>query len=45
LGVSVIHVHANPKAYSFYKRNGYAEMEFKNDKSISSETIDMGKTL
>ncbi len=42
--VKTIHLHANPKAYGFYKRNNYVEMSFE-DASINEDTIDMGKNL
>lgn len=44
LDIKTIHVHANPKAYKFYKNNGYIDMEFRDDVGIG-ETIDVGKLL
>ena len=38
-------LHANRLAYSFYKRNGYNEMEFTEENIIDCSCIDMGKTL
>jgi GNAT superfamily N-acetyltransferase len=38
-------LHAHPKAYNFYKKNGYREMDFSWDTSIISQAIDMGKYL
>ncbi|HFS6879459.1 TPA: GNAT family N-acetyltransferase [Legionella pneumophila] len=45
MGAYIIHLHGNPKAKTFYLDNGYEEMEFPNDVSIYSETIDYGKHL
>jgi GrpB-like predicted nucleotidyltransferase (UPF0157 family)/N-acetylglutamate synthase-like GNAT family acetyltransferase len=43
-GRNIIKIHANPSAEEFYRKLGYAEMEF-DDVSILKETIDLGKIL
>lgn len=45
MGAHIIHLHGNPNAKTFYLNNGYNEMEFPNDVSIYSETVDYGKHL
>lgn len=45
LGAKVIHLPANPKAITFYERNGYMKIEFPDDIPINPNTIDMGKFL
>ncbi len=43
-GRNIIKLHANPNAEKFYRKLGYAEMEF-DEVSISKEIIDLGKML
>jgi GrpB-like predicted nucleotidyltransferase (UPF0157 family) len=43
-GKNIIKLHANPNAEDFYRKLGYAEIEF-DDVSISNDTIDLGKIL
>jgi GrpB-like predicted nucleotidyltransferase (UPF0157 family)/predicted GNAT family N-acyltransferase len=43
-GRNIIKLHANPNAEKFYRKLGYAEMEF-DDVSISNDTIDLGKII
>lgn len=42
---TMIHLHSNPKAVSFYQKNGYSKMEFPNDPKLHAKCIDMGKVL
>lgn len=43
-GRNIIKLHAIPNAEKFYRKLGYAEMEF-DDVSISNDTIDLGKII
>ncbi len=43
-GRGVLKMHAALRAENFYRKLGYAEMEF-DDQSISKEIIDLGKVL
>jgi len=38
-------LHAAPRAYNFYVKNGYSEMDFSFDQSAFADSIDMGKIL
>ena len=41
---TVIKLHANPDAESFYRKLGYIDMKF-DDISVSEDTIDLGKNI
>ncbi|MBN1684210.1 MAG: GNAT family N-acetyltransferase [Gammaproteobacteria bacterium] len=45
LGCHLIQLHANPKAITFYERNGYIRMPFPENRQLAIEVIDMGKEL
>ncbi|KIE05404.1 hypothetical protein NF27_DT01780 [Candidatus Jidaibacter acanthamoeba] len=44
-GYKLILLHAAKEAYNFYKRNGFSEMEFKEEVEFNLECIDMGKKI
>lgn len=44
-GYKKILLHSTPKAYNFYKKNGYTEMSFTDQDKLCKDDIDMGKLI
>ncbi len=45
MGYKKILLHSRPGAYNFYTKHGYINMDFSWDKSIFTDSIDMGKFI
>lgn len=44
-GRNIIKLHSRPSAVDFYKKQGYVEMDFTEDKPLTEDLIDMEKIL